>query len=104
MRSFDDISNTLLNILKNIEIIKNERKWIINGHHSELRQGFNPTLKIFFIEITDIEAENNMRIYLEKMSMKILENIFSKILNISRIWYKKWQQYRMWKLWAQISK
>ena len=60
MRSFDDISNTLLNILKNIEIIKNERKWIINGHHSELRQGFNPTLKIFFIEITDIETENTV--------------------------------------------
>ena len=26
---------------------------LINGHHSELRQGFNLTLKIFFIKITD---------------------------------------------------
>lgn len=39
---------------------------LIKWHRSELRQGFNPILKKFFIEITDIETENSMTIYLDK--------------------------------------
>jgi hypothetical protein len=39
---------------------------LIKGKSSELRQGFNPTLKKFFIEITDLETENNITIYLDK--------------------------------------
>jgi len=39
---------------------------LIKGHRSDIRKGFNPTLKKFFIEINDIETEDNMRIYLDK--------------------------------------
>ena len=42
------------------------RDELIKGNPSDLRQGFNPTLKKFFIEINDIETEDNMRIYLDK--------------------------------------
>lgn len=47
---------------------------LIKGHCSELKQGFNPTLKKFFIEITDIETENNMTIYLDKKEYEDFAN------------------------------
>jgi hypothetical protein len=53
---------------------------LIKGTRSELRQGFNPTLKKFFIETTDIETENNMRIYLDKHEYEIFgKDIFQNI-------------------------
>ena len=39
---------------------------LITGQNSELRQGFNPSLKKFFIEIVDLETKNNITIYLDK--------------------------------------
>ena len=56
------------------------RDELIKGNPSDLRQGFNPTLKKFFIEITDIETENSMRIYLDKKEYENFGNdIFQKI-------------------------
>jgi hypothetical protein len=53
---------------------------LIKGYPSELRQGFNPTLKKFFIEITDIETKNNIRIYLDKNEYKNFgKDIFQNI-------------------------
>jgi hypothetical protein len=53
---------------------------LIKGHCSELKQGFNPTLKKFFIEIIDIETGNNMRIYLDKNEYENFANdIFQNI-------------------------
>ena len=56
------------------------RDELIKGNPSDLRQGFNPTLKKFFIEITDIETENSMRIYLDKKEYENFGNdIFQNI-------------------------
>ena len=53
---------------------------LIKGHRSDIRQGFNPTLKKFFIEINDIETEDNMRIYLDKNEYEDFgKNIFQNI-------------------------
>jgi hypothetical protein len=53
---------------------------LIKGNPSDLRQGFNPTLKKFFIEITDIETENSMRIYLDENEYENFGNdIFQNI-------------------------
>ena len=53
---------------------------LIKGHRIDIRQGFNPTLKKFFIEINDIETEDNMRIYLDKNEYEDFgKNIFQNI-------------------------
>jgi hypothetical protein len=53
---------------------------LIKGQSSELRQGFNPTLKKFFIEITDLETKNNITIYLDKKEYEIFgKDIFQNI-------------------------
>ena len=66
--------------------MNNNKDELINYHDYELRHGFNKRIRKFYIELSDVETGDNMRVYLDREDYKeigqsIIENS-SKYPNI----------------------